>query len=120
MEPWFIHSLTRNPLLQRFIPHPHSDWPPPKDSPAQVLEAIFIDTAMLMVLEDLPTKVCPGKRHRHLVTPLQEEAASGLIELMELFDPSTKFFLNTWTWGYEDVLKAVARRFNTRVSGFPT
>jgi DNA cross-link repair 1C protein len=60
------------------------------------------------------------KRRRHLVTPLQEEATSGLIELMELYDPSTKFFLNTWTWGYEDVLKAVARRFNAKVSRLST
>ena len=55
-EPWFINSLARNPLLQRFIPHPESTWPPAEGSPIQILEAIYIDTAMLLGMGDMPTK----------------------------------------------------------------
>jgi hypothetical protein len=97
------------------MPHPDSDWPPPEGSPIQVLGAVFLDTAMLMALEDIPTKVHSGERRGPFLTRRQDEATSGLIELMGLFDLSANFFLNTWTWGYEDVLKAVARRFNTKV-----
>jgi len=115
-EPWFIESLARNPFLQRFIPDPKADWPPPEGSPIQVLESIFLDTASLRIINDLPTKVGLWlERRRRTVTSPKEEATADLVQMMELFDPSTKFFLNTWTWGYEDVLKAVARRFNSRV-----
>lgn len=34
---------------------------------------------------------------------------------MALFPSSTHFFINTWTWGYEDVLKAVAHAFHCKV-----
>lgn len=99
-EPWFVESLTRNPHLQQFIPLPQSIWPPPEGSPIRMLEAIYIDTAMLVVLRDLPPK---------------EQAASDLVDLMELLDPSTTFYLNAWTWGYEDIFKAVGRRFNSKI-----
>jgi hypothetical protein len=36
--------------------------------------------------------------------------------LMELLDPDTKVYINAWTWGYEDILKAVARRFGSKVN----
>lgn len=38
---------------------------------------------------------------------------------MKLYPPSTHFFINSWTWGYEDILKAIARAFNTPVSPLP-
>ena len=34
---------------------------------------------------------------------------------MSILPSSTLFFLNTWTWGYEDILMAVAKAFNTKV-----
>ena len=39
----------------------------------------------------------------------------GLTSLMALYPPSTRFFLNVWTWGYEDIYKEVARKFDTKV-----
>jgi hypothetical protein len=41
---------------------------------------------------------------------------SGLLMLMELWEPDTKVYINAWTWGYEDILKAVARRFGSKVN----
>ena len=37
---------------------------------------------------------------------------------MSLYPPETLFFINTWTWGYEDILKAVARAFGSKVNSF--
>jgi DNA cross-link repair 1C protein len=34
---------------------------------------------------------------------------------MKLYPNDVYFFINSWTWGYEDVLKAVARAFNSKV-----
>lgn len=35
---------------------------------------------------------------------------------MALYSPSTRFFINAWTWGYEDLYKAVAKAFRAKVS----
>jgi hypothetical protein len=97
-----LEQLARNPLIQKYIPGPLS-WhtvPTEEDSPLKILEAIYIDTAALMQATEVPSK---------------EEANSNLLELMELFPDTTKFFINAWTWGYEDVLKAIARRFKSKV-----
>ncbi len=34
---------------------------------------------------------------------------------MSLYPPSTRFFLNLWTWGYEEIYKAIARTFGAKV-----
>ena len=98
-----LEQLARNPLIQKYIPDPFSRHiaPMEEDSPLKTLEAIHIDTAGLMIATDDPSK---------------EEASSNLVELMELFSDTTKFFINAWTWGYEDILKAVARKFGSKVT----
>jgi len=53
----FLQSLSRNPLVQRYIPHPDIPWPAPNDAPVQTLEAIYIDTAWLLEMRDIPSKV---------------------------------------------------------------
>ncbi|KAG8855354.1 hypothetical protein FRB91_002329 [Serendipita sp. 411] len=100
-EPYFIQSLGRNPLLQQYIPHPNTtQWPTSQDAVVRTLEAIHLDTEALILVDDLPTK---------------EDALSGLIMLMEFFNEKTRFYLSGWTWGFEDILKAFARRFNAKV-----
>ena len=37
---------------------------------------------------------------------------------MALYPQNTRFFLNLWTWGYEDIYKEVARKFDTKVRLF--
>lgn len=93
-EPWFLESLTRNPFLQPYL---YSERQGPIN---KTLEAIFLDTACVLSPAQVPTKAA---------------ATSGLVELMELFPQSANFFLNTWTWGYEDVLKAVAKAFQSKI-----
>lgn len=53
----FLQSLARNPLVQRYIPYPNTPWPAPPGSPIQTLEAIYIDTAWLLGMGDIPSKV---------------------------------------------------------------
>ena len=45
---------------------------------------------------------------------------AGLIELMKIFPDSVYFFINCWTWGYEDILKAIAREFQSQVMISPS
>ena len=35
---------------------------------------------------------------------------------MAMYAPTTRFFLNLWTWGYEEIYKAIARTFHTKVN----
>lgn len=37
---------------------------------------------------------------------------------MASFPSTTYFFINTWTWGYEDVLKAISHAFHCKVLDF--
>ena len=45
----------------------------------------------------------------------QDVGTEGLIELMNMFPSDARFFINTWTWGYEDILKAVSHSFGAKV-----
>ncbi len=49
----------------------------------------------------------------------QEQATTGLVELIKRYPPDTLFFINSWTWGYEDILKAIARAFQCQVWSIP-
>ncbi|KAH8114435.1 hypothetical protein DFH11DRAFT_1688950 [Phellopilus nigrolimitatus] len=46
---------------------------------------------------------------------LIEYATDGLIELMSAFPFHTRFYINAWTWGYEDILKAISRSFASKI-----
>ncbi|KAF7321032.1 DRMBL domain-containing protein [Mycena chlorophos] len=93
-EPWFLNTIVNNPFLQPYLAGPDG-------SPAmKPLEAIHIDTECVFNTAPVPTKA---------------EATSGLIELMKLLPDDTYFFINAWTWGYENVLKDIARSFRTRI-----
>lgn len=50
--------------------------------------------------------------------PDKEPILQELVEIMGLYPEDTTFFLNTWCFGWEDVIKGVARYFNEKV-GFP-
>ncbi|KAF8959635.1 hypothetical protein BDZ97DRAFT_1666846 [Flammula alnicola] len=105
-EPWFLESITRNPFLQSYLaPELEGDdnlnvQKLSIPAVSQTLEAIYLDTASVLSPFEAPTKDC---------------ATSGLVELMKLFPESAYFFINSWTWGYEDILKAVARAFQSRI-----
>ncbi|KAJ7178715.1 beta-lactamase-like protein [Mycena crocata] len=102
-EPWFLDSITHNPFLQPYLASADSCDPlsnTPDHTLSNTLEAIFLDTASVMSSATVPTKA---------------HATSGLVELMKLLPATTYFFINAWTWGYEDVLKAISRSFRSRI-----
>ncbi|KZT09201.1 uncharacterized protein LAESUDRAFT_542480 [Laetiporus sulphureus 93-53] len=105
-EPWFLDSLRKNPYLQKYLVPPEIEVPEHKSATEerhtfnQTLNAIHLDTACLLSIINVPTK---------------DDATSGLLSLMGLLPVTTLFFINAWTWGYEDVLKAIARAFNSPI-----
>ncbi|KAI0793527.1 beta-lactamase-like protein [Abortiporus biennis] len=103
-EPWFLQTLKKNPLIQPYLASEGGDeereWKVGKP-----IDTIYLDSACMFALEDVPTK---------------DEAVAGLVSLIRLIisnpaEEDSLFFINTWTWGYEDILKAVAREFRTKI-----
>ncbi|KAF7314231.1 DRMBL domain-containing protein [Mycena kentingensis (nom. inval.)] len=93
-EPWFLDSLTHNPFLQPYlVVNEHKRGP-------RTLDAIHIDTECVFNDQAVPTK---------------RQATDGLIALMKLFPSDTQFFINSWTWGYEDILKAIHIAFGSQI-----
>lgn len=43
--------------------------------------------------------------------PSKDRAVKDMVSLLRYFPPEAQFFLNSWTWGYEDILKGVAKCF---------
>ncbi|TRM64151.1 hypothetical protein BD626DRAFT_456611 [Schizophyllum amplum] len=100
-EPWFLDNLTRHSRLQPYIHNRYLATTPSSERPImKTLDAIYLDTATVTSVLKVPSKA---------------HATAGLIELMSLYPPSTHFFINSWTWGYEDVLKAIAQAFNAPI-----
>ncbi|CAE6503773.1 unnamed protein product [Rhizoctonia solani] len=64
------------------------------------LEAVYLDTASL-----IGTQIVPSKAN----------AVQGLVDIISMYPEDTLFYLNIWTWGYEDILLGIAERFDTKI-----
>ncbi|KAA1078929.1 hypothetical protein PGTUg99_004313 [Puccinia graminis f. sp. tritici] len=118
-EPWWVESLTKEPQLAPFVVPPqginHRLVKPPQDkhSPKTIpsseeettrpflqLNNIYLDTSSLLTKLDVLTK---------------EEAIKLTIEMMSAYPKDTNFFINSWTWGYEELLQRIAVHFKTSI-----
>ncbi|KAF8693028.1 hypothetical protein AX14_002352 [Amanita brunnescens Koide BX004] len=95
-EQWFLDNLARSPFLQPYLA-PLS--PNDKSFVNRTLGAINLDTACAFST---------------LVIPSKEQATTGLVELIKFYP----FFINSWTWGDEDILKSISRAFQCLVRSF--
>lgn len=121
----YMQQLMREPVLQEFLVPAYS--PSPDPSPIRRLDRIYIDTSQSWVLLSLSLADHsqgrhPGHAPEGIVCsaspPLtaQEDSLREMIYCMAQYPPETVFFLNTWCWGWEEVIIAVAKAFKTRVS----
>ncbi|KAI9509474.1 beta-lactamase-like protein, partial [Russula earlei] len=108
-EPWFLDYVRRSPFLQPYLALPevperamlvHEQHKDSGTSSFRTLDAIYLDTECLLLMNEVPTK---------------SDATQGLVSLMSLFPPETTFFINAWTWGYEEIFRAVARSFRSQI-----
>ncbi|KAH0290366.1 hypothetical protein KCU62_g3571, partial [Aureobasidium sp. EXF-3399] len=90
-ESWWVNNLIRNPVL---IPYTKG---------TQRLDNIYLDTTFTNsdALEyEMPSKA---------------QGLSELIHKASQYPPDTTFYLNTWTFGYEEAWIALAAALKTRV-----
>ncbi|KAJ1310046.1 hypothetical protein OPQ81_006799 [Rhizoctonia solani] len=64
------------------------------------LEAMYLDTASFIGTQMAPSKAC---------------AVKGVVDMISMYPKDTLFYINIWTWGYEDILLGIAERFNTKI-----
>ncbi|TYJ54920.1 hypothetical protein B9479_004428 [Cryptococcus floricola] len=98
----FIEYLKRHPALQEFLA-PSSTYRHAKDGVGggrRVLDRIYLDTAAMLGTGDMPDR---------------EPVLQEMVEIMARYPQDTIFFLNTWCFGWEQVIKQVARFFNDKV-----
>lgn len=92
------------------------------------LYRIWLDTSQVGLDEPLVPKVSLSTRAlagltlrsaaglAYGVHDTQEQAVADLIDLIGSFPDDTLFFLNAWTHGYEDMLKAIYRAYGEKVT----
>ncbi|GAA5853553.1 hypothetical protein JCM9279_001312 [Rhodotorula babjevae] len=114
IEPWWLDALRHNPLVEPYLPRPpHSrtvqahgeDVSGGKSAEAhrgrtRALDCLYLDTSNVLLDDELVTK---------------DQAVAAVVDLMAQYPPETRFFLNTWTWGYEELLKGVHRAFGDEI-----
>lgn len=64
------------------------------------LRNIYLDTELLLCNHKVPTK---------------QQASLDMVTLMRMYPSHTVFFLNCWTWGYEDMLVVTAKAFGCKI-----
>ncbi|KAK4688867.1 hypothetical protein P7C73_g1215, partial [Tremellales sp. Uapishka_1] len=97
----FLQSLRRQPSLQEFIvPWDSYHSQSTLGGGRRCLDRIYLDTSAVVGTGDMPDK---------------ETALQGLLQQMSLYPSDTIFFLNVWCFGWEEVVKEVARYFGERV-----
>ncbi|WVW81880.1 hypothetical protein I302_103878 [Kwoniella bestiolae CBS 10118] len=98
----FIQTLRREPAIQPSLA-PSSRYAGStigSGGGRRTLDRIYLDTGAILGTGDMPDR---------------EPILQDLVEQMSLFPDDTVFFLDTWCFGWEYVIKEVARYFNEPV-----
>lgn len=95
-EQWWVHSLSRYPFLNQYLRHNGKE-------PHKRLDTIYLDTTFA-------SKTDP---YQHF--PSKAEGIAELLNKVSQYPKDTLFYLNTWTFGYEDVWSAIATYLDTKI-----
>lgn len=90
-EPWWVSKISRNPV---FAPYTMG---------IRTLNCIYLDTTFA-------TKSSPHRKF-----PSKAEGLQELLTKIKDFPSTTTFYMEAWTFGYEDVWVTLANYLNTQV-----
>ncbi|EGG05775.1 uncharacterized protein MELLADRAFT_77991 [Melampsora larici-populina 98AG31] len=99
-EPWWIESLTKESILAPFLDFNHAHQFSNHHHNRIKLDNIYLDTSGLVYKKDVLTK---------------EQAILSTLRLMSFYPDDTIFFINTWTWGWEELLERISIHFQTLI-----
>ncbi|KAI0888119.1 Metallo-hydrolase/oxidoreductase [Annulohypoxylon maeteangense] len=86
-EPWWVNSIARNPSIIEY------------SSGLKTLDRIYLDTSML---DDFPLQT-------------KAEGLHELLEKIARYPKDTCFFMQAWTYGYEEVWVALSKALNSKI-----
>lgn len=104
-EPWWVNALIRNPVM---LPYACNG----KALPQKQLDTICNVTAAPILTTtdqklDLDTTFAnKGDRYRYF--PTKAEGIDELLQKVAQYPRETEFYIDAWTFGYEDVWQAVS------------
>lgn len=97
-EPWWVNALTRQPVLLPYVCSFGLE-------PMQKLDSIYLDT----------TFVATGQDDLYAQFPSKAEGLRELLQKVAKYPQGTLFYLDAWTFGYEDVWQALSSLLGSRV-----
>jgi hypothetical protein len=95
-ERWWVDSLFRYPILNQYLSHFGKE-------PRKRLDMIYLDT----------TFASKTDRYKHF--PSKAEGISELLEKVAAYPRNTRFYFDSWTFGYEDVWQALSAHFDAQI-----
>ncbi|BEI95442.1 hypothetical protein CcaverHIS631_0103910 [Cutaneotrichosporon cavernicola] len=104
----FRKTLRRTPQLQAFFSPSTTPSSSSTLSATRHLDRIYLDTSTFMGSGDMPEKVNTTSE----LTNKKEPVLEALMTQMSIYPEDTVFFINAWCFGWEDIVKEVARHFN--------
>jgi len=90
-EDWWVNNLTRHPTILPYL------------STAKRLDTIYLDTTF--AVKDDPHRDFPSKA----------DGLKELLQKLEVYPPSTSFYFQAWTFGYEDVWLVLSQALRSPV-----
>jgi len=97
-ESWWVDSLKRNPVLASYSA-------PPGGAPLNKLDCIYLDT----------TFVVSGREDPYCHFPPKADGLAELLQKVAQYPKDTLFYVDAWTFGYEDVWQALANFLGSQV-----
>lgn len=97
----FMETLRNNPAVGRYVePWPLLPGSSKETAGRRRLDRIYLDTSAMLGTGDMPDR---------------DPVVRDLVHQMSLYPVDTVFFLNVWCFGWEHVVKEVARHFQEPV-----
>ena len=90
-EPWWVNSLTRQPALLPYVSNAGS-------RPIAKLDCLYLDTTFIVT----------GKADPYVSFPSKADGLQELLRKVSKYPKDTLFYLDAWTFGYEDVWQALS------------
>ncbi|KAM3425757.1 hypothetical protein BST61_g7688 [Cercospora zeina] len=95
-EVWWVNALVRNPVMVPYARHGDS-------LPQKRLDTVYLDT----------TFASKSDRYRHF--PSKAEGISELLQKVAQYPSDTEFYIDAWTFGYEDVWQALSAFLHSQI-----
>ncbi|PTB71812.1 hypothetical protein M440DRAFT_1343181 [Trichoderma longibrachiatum ATCC 18648] len=86
-EPWFVNAITRSPALIEYT------------YGMKTLDTIYLDTSFI---DDIPFQT-------------KAEGIAELLRKVQRYSKDTIFYIQAWTYGYEDVWVALSKALNSPI-----